>query len=315
MVSSVRPNAKATPRNPIPSSGKAAEIKAAPHPPKTSQKVPRNSAIERLISDDTDFSSLPVLAPEWPLRISQRRYHKSLSIWEIFFGFWSRTAHPDRSFRASYYDTSLLPRLVIMNAAARIIPPPIQAYGLNFSPSSSTPSTEPRAGSILRKTPALDAGTLAIPQFHKNIALVLQSSPLPRSAIQARELTLCTGGSPLRNTTQIVNMRVPLNSTKAVTCNGECVRIRNLFNKTHASATSSERTTNRSPARVGPWAAFPARLLLPKTIRVTPAEEAVRANQPMRSSLSCAKMQAPIARITGIVPTIRAAWLTVVHAS
>src|SRR5580704_9058142 len=44
MVSTVRPNARATPAKPIPRPGKAAASTALPHPPKTSQKVPINSA-------------------------------------------------------------------------------------------------------------------------------------------------------------------------------------------------------------------------------------------------------------------------------
>src|SRR5260370_16186358 len=47
IVSSVRPNASATPRNPIPVFGKPAASTALPHPPKTSQKVPINSAVKR----------------------------------------------------------------------------------------------------------------------------------------------------------------------------------------------------------------------------------------------------------------------------
>src|SRR5882672_2852630 len=44
MVSTVRPNATATPCSPIPRSGKAADRTALPQPPSTSQNVPRNSA-------------------------------------------------------------------------------------------------------------------------------------------------------------------------------------------------------------------------------------------------------------------------------
>jgi hypothetical protein len=47
IVSNVRPNANATPRRPTPTLGKPAEITAVPHPPKTSQNVPINSAANR----------------------------------------------------------------------------------------------------------------------------------------------------------------------------------------------------------------------------------------------------------------------------
>src|ERR1035441_6537717 len=51
MVSTVRPKASATPANPMPSPGYAAANIAAPQPPKTSQKVPNISAMERFNKD------------------------------------------------------------------------------------------------------------------------------------------------------------------------------------------------------------------------------------------------------------------------
>src|SRR5258708_10883127 len=48
MVSTVRPKARATPEYPMPTLGTPAAITAAPHPPNTSQKVPKNSAAARL---------------------------------------------------------------------------------------------------------------------------------------------------------------------------------------------------------------------------------------------------------------------------
>lgn len=50
MVGTVSPNANATPANPMPELGNAAARTALPQPPKTSQKVPRHSARERLPS-------------------------------------------------------------------------------------------------------------------------------------------------------------------------------------------------------------------------------------------------------------------------
>src|SRR6187402_2503772 len=44
IVSTVRPNANETPSRPIPTSGKAAAKTALPHPPRTSQNVPKVSA-------------------------------------------------------------------------------------------------------------------------------------------------------------------------------------------------------------------------------------------------------------------------------
>src|ERR1700733_9343458 len=49
MVSTVKPNANATPRKPIPNAGNAAASTALPQPPKVSQKVPKNSAPARRV--------------------------------------------------------------------------------------------------------------------------------------------------------------------------------------------------------------------------------------------------------------------------
>ena len=50
MVNTVRPNASATPIRPMPTFGNAAARTALPHPPRTSQNVPRNSALYCFIS-------------------------------------------------------------------------------------------------------------------------------------------------------------------------------------------------------------------------------------------------------------------------
>src|SRR3546814_2742601 len=49
MVSKVRPKARLTPSRPMPTSGKAAASTALPHPPKTSQNVPKVSANNLLL--------------------------------------------------------------------------------------------------------------------------------------------------------------------------------------------------------------------------------------------------------------------------
>jgi hypothetical protein len=51
IVSTVKPNAKATPTKPIPRFGNAAASTALPHPPNTSQNVPINSAVALLLKD------------------------------------------------------------------------------------------------------------------------------------------------------------------------------------------------------------------------------------------------------------------------
>src|SRR3954451_16913209 len=51
MVTTVRPKARATPRNPMPTFGTPEARTAAPHPPKTSTNVPRNSAATRCVRE------------------------------------------------------------------------------------------------------------------------------------------------------------------------------------------------------------------------------------------------------------------------
>src|ERR1700730_15827003 len=59
MVKTVRPNASETPTNPMPSVGNAAANTALPQPPRTSQRVPMNSATKRL--DMAEFPFLELL--------------------------------------------------------------------------------------------------------------------------------------------------------------------------------------------------------------------------------------------------------------
>src|SRR5581483_3821110 len=51
IVKTVRPNASETPRRPILTWGNAAANTALPHPPRTNQNVPMNSAVHRFVSD------------------------------------------------------------------------------------------------------------------------------------------------------------------------------------------------------------------------------------------------------------------------
>src|SRR4029450_1796315 len=49
MVRTLRPKARDPPRRPIPTLGNAAASTALPQPPRTSHKVPTNSAVRRLL--------------------------------------------------------------------------------------------------------------------------------------------------------------------------------------------------------------------------------------------------------------------------
>src|SRR5271155_1936333 len=54
MVTTVSPNANETPTRPMPTCGKAAASTALPQPPRTSQKVPMNSAASFLVNGMID---------------------------------------------------------------------------------------------------------------------------------------------------------------------------------------------------------------------------------------------------------------------
>src|SRR4051812_32104891 len=64
MVTTVRPKASATPTRPMPTSGNLAASTALPQPPKTSQKVPNNSATARLAMGMMVLSPLVLLLEE-----------------------------------------------------------------------------------------------------------------------------------------------------------------------------------------------------------------------------------------------------------
>ena len=100
----------------------------------------------------------------------------------------------------------------------------------------------------------------------------------------------------------------------AVTAGGLCVSISFLLSSTQAIESPSENTTSASPAIVG--CSLPAGPCAPPTvISTTPAVAPNSASQPTQSSRSPANSAAAAASSTGTVPTISAAWLTVVSAS
>src|ERR1700734_1542964 len=82
--------------------------------------------------------------------------------------------------------------------AAMMRAPPTYAPGPRRSPRTVTPRMEPRAGSILRKTPAREAGTRWMPQFQRRVAAAVQRRPLAATAHQTCQPRPGTGGSPSR---------------------------------------------------------------------------------------------------------------------
>src|SRR5665213_74985 len=88
MVNTVRPNANATPRKPMPKPGKPAARTAAPQPPKVSQNVPKNSATMRR---DMSLSMIP---------LPPATHHKDVASCNVFPGRYSQFAS-QRSIPAS----------------------------------------------------------------------------------------------------------------------------------------------------------------------------------------------------------------------
>src|SRR6185312_3681570 len=106
-------------------------------------------------------------------------------------------------------------------------------------------------------------------------------------------------------------MIVPATSPYAVTTIGEWRTTNRWFSNIQNNAITSDTTTNRSPATVGsPPAACFAWL---SAISTAPAVDTAIAPQPTGDNRSFANIVAPIARITGIVPTISDACETVVN--
>src|SRR6185437_11272557 len=66
MATMVSPKASATPNRPIPTCGNAAASTALPQPPKTSQKVPMNSAASFLVNGMVDSCLLRWSQPQRP---------------------------------------------------------------------------------------------------------------------------------------------------------------------------------------------------------------------------------------------------------
>src|SRR5947209_4038659 len=121
------------------------------------------------------------------------------------------------------------------------------------------------------------------------------------------------GGAPYKTGTQRQSIAVPEAVPQALTVMAEFEAMRCLLRSTQARAMESERTTRRSPARVGPWAEVEWRA--PVAMRAAPTVEMTRDIQPVRSIRSRAKRVAPTARRTGMVPTMSEAWETVVRAN
>src|SRR3569623_661871 len=95
---------------------------------------------------------------------------------------------------------------------------------------------------MFRKTPAREAGTWWMPQFHRKVVVAVQASPLTASAIQAVVLTWLRGGDATLTCRhgfrrsgpriQTASMAVPVRMLYAVTTTGLCDCISFLLSST-----------------------------------------------------------------------------------
>src|ERR1039458_4400844 len=183
-------------------------------------------------------TELPMLETVVPSPFMQDRVHPfSFNLIALAHG-----AHYSKMMAGS----GSFPRVVRVTAAVRISAPPAHAYGPRCSPSNWTPSQEPRAGSMLRKTPAREAGTWWIPQFQSSVVVAVQSRPLMASAAQAVGLTWANGSgwtfrwvmglSSQGPRTTTASMTVPERMVWAVTTGGLWVSISFLLSRIQAKA-------------------------------------------------------------------------------
>src|ERR1035441_294264 len=99
---------------------------------------------------------------------------------------------------------------------------------------------------MLRKTPAREAGTWCMPQFHSRVVVAVQAIPLMASATHAVVLTCAKGmGCALLGSHGLSNsgpnihmasMTVPMRMVYAVTTGGLCVCISFLLSRIHERA-------------------------------------------------------------------------------
>ncbi len=205
--------------------------------------------------------------------------------------------------------TRVFDRVVNVIAEARINPPPTHALGPSRSPNTSTPSRLPISGSIFNSTPACEAGTCVIPQFHNNVVVAVHNTPLPASASHAFNDTPVTGGIPYRTGTHTISISVPIRQPIR-----RHHHMRVPLHQFLVDQNPAQRNQQRNHHQQIPRQRRPTLRMRARTQRNQPrsARRSSQRHPPHQSIRSCANNAAPTARITGIVPTISAAWLTVV---
>src|SRR6266702_6598528 len=91
-----------------------------------------------------------------------------------------------------------------------------------------------------------------MPQFQRRVVVAVQSTPLAARARQAFIDTWWMGGRPYSGGTQTSSIAVPQAVPQALMTMALWRFIRCLLSSTQPRAMTSERTTKRSPAIVGP---------------------------------------------------------------
>jgi hypothetical protein len=179
------------------------------------------------------------------------------------------------------------------------------------SPNTTAPAAAPTSGSRFTKAPAVSAATRAWPQANRVLAASVPSRARPAVAARAApgppgQAPATGGGWPSVTTATGRAARAAARNCTADTATGSRPSRRRAWATTNAAEIPSEARTSPSPDRAAPPAP-------PAATRATPADDTPNpvqaAGGPSRRSLAAAMA----ATSTGVAPTSRAAWLTLVR--
>ena len=173
------------------------------------------------------------------------------------------------------------------------------------SPKTAAPAAAPTSGSRLTNEPAISAETRAWPKANSVAGASVPSSTSPAVASHAPAPPAAGGAPSVTAATGRVASAAARNCT-AVTATGSRPGSSRAWATVNEAEKPSEARTSPSPARVAPPPP-------PAATSPTPASDTAKPIQATgRATLWCATA-AMTATSTGVAPTSRAAWLTLVR--